>query len=123
MFVMNDHDVGNLDRLRDAAKVLVGPGAVKQRLCEAFTRHVQGLDESQLPRPLVPELRAILDAHSTASAVGGLNAVEVTIRKMSEQDAGLNAERILDLYLALSQFAADELLASRPRPLRLVRDE
>jgi hypothetical protein len=112
-----------LQRLRSASEVLVGPGPVKQRLCDAYVRHVRDIDRGQLPPEMADILSQLGDALSTASAVGGLGAVEATIRKMSEPDASQQAVRIMELFVALSTQQPAESITALPRQLRLVGDE
>lgn len=112
-----------LRRLRDATEVLVGPGAVKQRLCEAAIRHLRDIDPNELPRDLAASCRELMDSLCTAPAVGGLGPVEATVRKMSDAEASTCASRVLDLYVALSGQDARESAPSAPRQLRLVGDE
>jgi len=68
-------------------------------------------------------LRQLGDALSTASAAGGLGAVEATIRKMSEMEASRQAVRIIELFVALSGRQPAEASSALQRQLRLVGDE
>jgi hypothetical protein len=68
-------------------------------------------------------LSQIGDALSTETAVGGLGAVEATIRKMSERDASQQAVHIMALFVALSARQPAESMTALPRQLRLVGDE
>jgi hypothetical protein len=113
----------SLQRLHKASQVLVGPGPVKQRLCEAYLRHLKDIEAADLPLELATAFRELADGLCTAQAVGGLGAVEVSIRKMSESEAGQHAARVLDLLVSLSRRLSNEPLVATPRQLRLVRDE
>jgi hypothetical protein len=119
----SNQDGGALKRLRSASEVLVGPGPVKQRLCDAYVRHLKDIDRGQLPPEMAEILLKLGDALSTASAVGGLGAVEATIRKMSDLEASQQAVRILELFVALSGRQPVESTTALPRQLRLVGDE
>ena len=114
---------GNLARLRSATLLLIGPGPVKQRVCEASLKHLRDIDPAELPRDVAASYRELMDSLRTAQATGGLGPVEATVRKMSELQATACATRILELYVALSGPAAHESTAGPPRQLRLVGDE
>jgi hypothetical protein len=101
----------------------VGPGPVKQRLCEAFVKHLQQVDERTLPRDLVPDYAAMSAAMHSAPAAGGLGAVEATVRKMSDLDAGRLAGQVLAMYVAIAGGDSREPAAMASRSFRIVGDE
>jgi hypothetical protein len=113
----------NWEHFRRAALVLVGPGPVKQRLCDAYLRHLSEVESSALPRDLQPGYEALTAAMQSARPTGGLGAVEVTVRKMSEQEAGDHAARVLEMLIAMSGADAIEPSAPPSRQLRLVADD
>ena len=114
---------GNLQRLRSAVLLLIGPGPVKQRLCEASLRHLSDVNPSELPRELATSYHELMDSLCTAPAMGGLGTVGTTVRKMSDLDAAACAARVLDLYMVLSGWGTREAAAAQPRQLRLVGDD
>jgi len=114
---------GNLQRLRSAVLLLIGPGPVKQRLCEATLRHLRDVNPSELPRELATSYHELMDSLCTAPAMGGLGTVGTTVRKMSDLDAAACAARVLDLYMVLSGWDTREASAAQPRQLRLVGDD
>jgi hypothetical protein len=116
-------NTAHLRQLRSAALLLVGPGPVKQRLCEAALRHLQELDASELPKDVASTWLDLMGSLQTAQAAGGMSSMEATVRKMSELEAAACAVRVLDLYLALSGRDARAASAGGPRQLRLVGDE
>ena len=109
-------------RLRDAAELLVGAGPVKQRLCAAYLQHLRDMEVDALPDEFAATYRALTEALSTAQPTGGLSAVEVTIRKMSEAQASQHAAAMLDLYVSVAGRQA-EPSTGLSRQLRLVGDE
>lgn len=114
----------NAQHLDDAVRLLVGAGPVKQRLSEASVRHLAELDDGDLPRDLAVRYRALMGRLTAAAAVGGLGAIEASVRKMSEQDAAGCALQALDLCLALNgREGRDGVQGVQPRQLRLVGDE
>ncbi len=113
----------NWDHLHRAARILVGPGPVKQRLCDAYLHHLCDIDADQLPVEVHDGYTALAEALTSAKATGGLGAVEVSIRKMSEQDAGRHAGAVLDMFIAMSRSGGRDAAATGPRQLRVVGDE
>lgn len=113
----------NLRHLRSAALLLIGPGTVKQRLCDAALRHLRDVNPSELPREVAASYHELMDSLSTVPATGGLGPVGATVRKMSDVEATAIAARVLDLYLALSSPESREAPSSTQRQLRLVGDD
>jgi hypothetical protein len=118
-----ESEPGNTGRLRAAALLLAGTGPVKQRLCDACLRHLAEVEPAELPRELAAPYRELMDALRTVQPVGGLGAVEATIRKMSDLDAAGYSARVLELFVALSVREARDPAASPQRQLRLVGDD
>jgi hypothetical protein len=109
--------------LRGAVLLLVGPGPMKQRLCEAALRHLQELDASELPKDVTSTWLDLMGSLQTAQAAGGLSSMEATVRKMSEFEAAACAMRVLELYVTLAGRDARAATAGGPRQLRLVGDD
>lgn len=114
---------GNWEHIRRAVLVLVGPGAVKQRLITAYLAHLRAMDEDALPDAARAEFSLLSSAFSCVKPAGGLCAAEVAVRKMSEQEAAAHAERIVALFQTLSGAAHEASEASGPPRLRVVGDE
>jgi hypothetical protein len=115
--------IDNWVHLRRAALVLVGPGPVKQRLCEAYLTHLQQVDPNSLPRDLQGHYAALSSAMHCARPAGGLGEVEASVRKMSDLDAGRLAEQVLCLYVSLAGGDSAEPAVAASRPFRLVGDD
>ncbi|MCU0975696.1 MAG: hypothetical protein MUC71_05200 [Steroidobacteraceae bacterium] len=94
-----------------AAIQLAGPCPVKQRLVVAFSRYLAELDSADLPRSVRPEFEALRRDMTSVAPLRGETPVIATVRKMSNEEAGRNAQRIVRLLGALS----DEETATRPR--------
>lgn len=90
------------DVMHAAVRVLVGAGPVKQRLIEAYRDHLAALRDQDAPEPVRAGLVALRAAMHAAPAAGGMTAPEVSVRKMSEQDAAAHATRILEMFMLLS---------------------
>jgi hypothetical protein len=113
----------NWEHFRCATLTLVGPGPVKQRLCDAYMKHLRMVDEESLPRSIQPGYTELAQAMRCAQAAGGLGAVEATVRKMSEQEAGNLAARVLEMFVEFSREDAREPAAQPQRQFRLVGDD
>jgi hypothetical protein len=96
---MTDH----WERLRDAVVVLAGGGPVKQRLTEAYQGHLRELDPEDLPRELRPSFEALLAALQNAPRTGSLDAVSVSVRKMSEAEAAAHSQCVVRMFADLQE--------------------
>jgi hypothetical protein len=114
---------GNWDYFRSAVLVLVGPGAVKQRLLVACQDHLRAVDGGDLPESVSVDFAALMAALSCVKPVGGLCAAEVAVRKMSEQDAASHAASIAAMFIALSRTHAGESELPAQPHLRVVGDD
>ncbi len=113
----------NRDHFRQAMRILVGPGPAKQRLCEAYLKHLQRVEVHDLPRDLQPAFSGLKSALHNAQAAGGLGVVEVAVRKMSEHEAGQFAAGVLEMFAVLVASEGREPSTAPPRPLRIVADD
>ena len=113
----------NWEHFRCATLTLVGPGPVKQRLCDAYMKQLRMVDAESLPRSVQAGFADLSQAMRCAQAAGGMGAVEATVRKMSEQDAGLLAARVLEMFVVLSRDDTREPAAQPQRQFRLVGDD
>jgi hypothetical protein len=116
---MND----NWQLFKRAAEILVGPGAVKQRLCDAYLKSLQQVDPETLPRDLRAQFAAFAQALTCGSAMGRIGTVEVAVRKMAEPEAVGHATSVLAMFIALSGQDAREPPAPALRQLRVVGDD
>jgi hypothetical protein len=115
---------GNWELIRRAATVLIGSGAMKQRLIEAYREHLLAVDAGSLPEPVGRDFVQLMNAFRGASAAGGLGVAEVAVRKMSEQDAARHAQNVLEILVALSAHEPATLEpTSAPPRLRVVGDD
>jgi len=107
-----------LDDFHQAVVLLAGAGAIKHRLGQAFTLHLASVREQDLPDGLRPRLAALRAAMHSACPAGGMNATEVSVRKMSEQEAARHSVNIVEMFAVLSLIAEPDI-AIAPR-LRVV---
>jgi hypothetical protein len=107
------------DDFHAALGVLVGTGPVKQRLVDAYRRHLALLREHDLPDAVRERFATLRTAMHEAPAAGGMTAPEASARKMSEKDAAEHAAAILEMFTILSALDESE---SAPR-LRIVAND
>jgi hypothetical protein len=86
-------------------------------------KHLRMVDAETLPRSIQPGFSELAQAMRSAQAAGGLGAVEATVRKMSEQDAGLLAARVLEMFVVLSREDSREPAVQPQRQFRLVGED
>jgi hypothetical protein len=84
--------------LHEAALELVSHLPLKQRLINAYSKHLENLEADLLPSAAADEwsrLRAELTAHTP---MRGETAIQATVRKLSQAELEALAARILVLY-------------------------
>lgn len=105
-------------RFEAAVRVLVGDGPVKQRLGLAYARHLQDLQQDDLPDTMhgrYEDLQAAM--HRKATPISGASGIRIAVQKMSFAEASAYAETILELYAELLRSA------ERTEPLKIVRSD
>jgi hypothetical protein len=102
-----------------ATVVLASAGPVKHRLAEAFRLHLSDLEEDELPKEIRDEFCSIANCLNCVKPLRGETAVQATVRKMSDREAGKMASRIVHMLGVVARQGA----AQRPPKLRAVGDE
>jgi hypothetical protein len=85
-------------RLEAAALSLAGPGHIKDRLLDAYRRHLQDIHETDLPGDLGAEFAGMIHALHRSPALPGDDVVRASVRKMSSAEASRYAELVVRLY-------------------------
>jgi hypothetical protein len=91
------------ERFRDASVVLAGGGPVKPRLLQAFQGHLSDLSPDELPRELRGSYSAVAAALRSGQRTGTLDAVSVSVLKMSEAEACRHAQDIVRIFGGLTE--------------------
>ena len=91
---MADH----LNRFHAALLVLAGHGHVKQRLIKAFEEHLNDIHEDELPVALRQSFADLRHELHRVSPLNGEGPICASVRKMSPDQAGECAGRIVALY-------------------------
>jgi hypothetical protein len=90
-------------RLHAATRELVTSAPIKNRLADAFFRHLQHVDATELPGSVRSDFIALRDDLHKVSPLKGETALQATIRKYSNEEAHAQALRIVDLWCAVLQ--------------------
>jgi len=85
-------------KLEAAVTELTGPGALKDRLVNAYCDCLEGLDEQDLPEEVQSEFAAMAAAMHSARALPGDTVVRASIRKFSNDDARRYAALVVRAY-------------------------
>ncbi len=92
-----------LDKFRGAALSLARSGSIKDRLTSAYRDHLAFVEESELPRELVAEFRALNSALKRERPISrNDDSLRATVRKMSSTEADEVASCVVRLYGAMS---------------------
>jgi hypothetical protein len=101
-----------------ATSMLASNGPIKHRLAEAYRTHLASLDADDVPKEIREEFCSLSSCMSSVPPLRGETAIQATVRKMSDSEAGGVAMRIVNMLgiIARNQSAA------RPK-LRAVGDD
>jgi hypothetical protein len=89
-------------RLEAAALSLAGPGHIKDRLLEAYCKHLQDIQESDVPGEYGLEFAEMIHALHRAPALPGGDVVKASVCKLSNEEACHFAELVVRLYGVLA---------------------
>lgn len=92
-------------RFQSATMALVHEGPIKNRLAQAFLRHLHDMQQDEVPE-IIREDFARLCAMLTSKPpiVAGEHSVRATLRKMSRAEADRCAEQIVRIYDTLVRY-------------------
>jgi hypothetical protein len=94
------------ESLHKATLELAKPYALKQRLTDAFTRHLRDLPSQDMPGEVRQDFEALRQSMTRVRPQHGECPVAATVRKMSVGEADACAARIVALLDALHRSAA-----------------
>lgn len=100
------------ESLHKATLELAKPSALKQRLTDAFTRHLLDLPTQEMPGELRQDFEALRQSMTRIRPQQGECPVAATVRKMSVGEADACASRIVALLDTLHRTS----LVANPRP-------
>jgi len=101
-----------------ATAILASAGPIKHRLAEAYRTQLAELDQDDLPKEIREEFSSLTTCMSCVPPMRGETAIQATVRKMSDQEAGGVAMRIVSMLGVIAR----QQNVQRPK-LRAVGDE
>jgi hypothetical protein len=105
-----------LDKFQGAALSLARSGSIKDRLTDAYRNHLAFVAESELPKELIEEFRAVSLALSRERPLlRGEDAFRATVRKMSSGEADEVASSVVRMFGAISREPASTVRARVPK--------
>jgi hypothetical protein len=96
-----------------ATAMLASAGSIKHRLAEAYRVHLAELEEEDIPREIQDEFSKLTSRLSCVRPMRGETAVQATVRKMSDIEAGRIAVRIVNMLAVIAR------TQTHPRPPKL----
>ena len=102
-----------------ATVILASAGPIKHRLAEAYRAHLADLDEDELPKEIREEFCSLSDCMSCVRPMRGETAIQATVRKMSDIEAGRIAMRIVNMLGVIARAQ----ISQRTPKLRAVGDD
>jgi hypothetical protein len=107
-----------LDHLQQATVVLAQDGPIKDRLVEAYTRHVESIDVGDIPeryRSQFVELHAALHRERPLPKE---SVVRASVRKLSNDDAARYAVLLVQSFAALARAGSPMVVQRKQRKLQ-----
>jgi hypothetical protein len=86
-----------------ATALLVSAGPIKHRLLEAYRQHLATLDQEQLPKEIREEFSSWSSGMASVRPLRGETAVQATVRKMSDAEAGSKAVQIVNMLQVIAR--------------------
>lgn len=95
-----------IDCLQQATLRLSQEGSLKDRLADAYTSHLQGIDADDLPAEVRAEFDELNAALHSAVAQPRECVVRASVRKLSNQQAGHLAALVVLMFTSLVRIEA-----------------
>jgi hypothetical protein len=89
------------DKFYAAVRTLTTDAPVKQRLICAYVEHLEALAEEDVPQAIQPRFEALRKAMTAVPPTEKETAVQVSVRKMSQAEAGRFSRSILAIFAEL----------------------
>ena len=86
-----------------ATAMLASAGPIKQRLLDAYRQHLAPLEQDQVPKEIREEFCSLTTCMSSVRPLRGETALQATVRKMSDSEAGLKATQIVNMLGTLAR--------------------
>ena len=89
------------DKFYAAVRTLTTDVPAKQRLINAYVDHLEALTEDDVPQAVQPRFDALRQAMTAVPPTEKETAVQVSVRKMSQAEAGRLSRSILAIFAEL----------------------
>lgn len=86
-----------------ATVMLASAGPIKQRLMDAYRQHLAPLDQEQLPKEIREEFSSLSTCMASVRPLRGETALQATVRKMSDVEAGHRATQIVNMLQVIAR--------------------
>ncbi|MBT8081956.1 MAG: hypothetical protein KJP08_03885 [Gammaproteobacteria bacterium] len=106
---MADH----VNRFHAALIVLAGHGHVKQRLIEAFEKHLADIDEDDLPVTVKQSFADLRCEMNRITPLHGESPICASVRKLSLDEAGDCAGRVATIFAEVARCQGEAAPAAR----------
>jgi hypothetical protein len=91
-----------------ATLILASAGPIKHRLAEAYRQHLEGLEEDELPKEIRDEFLTLSNSMCRVRPLRGETALQATVRKMSDVEAGRFAVRIVNMLGVIARLQGQQ---------------
>ena len=91
-----------------ATLVLASAGPIKHRLIEAYHEHLEDLEEDELPKEIRDEFSTLATSMCRVRPLRGETALQATVRKMSDIEAGNFATRIVQMLGVIARLQGQQ---------------
>jgi hypothetical protein len=85
-------------RLEAAALLLAGAGTIKDRLIDAYRKHLADLHDTDVPGDVQQEFAQMIQVLHSVRALPGDDVVKASVRKLSNEQAHQYAGLVVRLY-------------------------
>jgi len=89
------------DKFYAAVRTLTADAPAKQRLINAYVDHLEALADDDVPQAVQPRFEALRQAMTAVPPTEKETAVQVSVRKMSQAEAGRLSRSILAIFAEL----------------------
>jgi hypothetical protein len=104
-----------LDLLQQATLKLAQSGSIKDRLADAYTKHLAELDANELPERYRSEFNEMRAALHRERPLPRECAVRASVRKMSNEEAARYATLVVQVFATLARGATVTTARRKPR--------
>lgn len=98
----------HVESFRAALTVLASHGHIKQRLIQAFERHLQDVDDEGLPVMVRERFADLRQKMAEVAPLNGEGSICASVRKMSIAQANGCSRSVVDMYGEIVRTAGDE---------------